>query len=84
MGDVNYMRFSTAEFKNRCERARELMGKADLKGLFITEGGSFTYFTGGTRDFSFSRPTILLLPRDGDPIALIQHFPRKTGSERSG
>ena len=77
MGDINYMRFSTAEFKYRCDRAKELMAQANLKGLFITEGGNFTYFTGGTRDFSFSRPTILLLPREGDPIVLIQHFPQE-------
>lgn len=77
MGDPDYMRFPEAEYQRRYERVRERMAKADLKGLFITEGGNFTYFTGGTRDFSFSRPTFLLLPLEGDPVVLIQHFPQE-------
>jgi len=75
MGILEYMRFPVEEYKGRCDKARELIEKKDLKGLLITEGGNYTYFSGGTRDFSFSRPHTMLLPRKGKPIAIIQHFP---------
>ena len=75
MGVDGYMRFHPEEFVRRCARARELMERNDLAGLFITEGGNYTYFSGGQWDFSFSRPHILLLPRQGDPVAVIQKFP---------
>ena len=75
MGEREYMRFPVEEFERRCDKARELMGQKNLNGLFITEGGNYTYFSGGTRDFSFSRPHTMLLPRDGNPVAIIQRFP---------
>ena len=75
MGIPEYMRFPVEEYRRRCDKARELMGKKGLEGLFITEGGNYTYFSGGTRDFSFSRPHTMLLPRKGAPVAIIQRFP---------
>lgn len=75
MGIPDYMRFPEKEFIDRCEKARELIIKKNLKGLFITEGGNHTYFSGGTRDFSHSRPHVMLLPRHGEPVAIIQRFP---------
>ncbi len=75
MGVPEYMRFPVEEYQRRCDKARELMEKKDLQGLFITEGGNYTYFSGGTRDFSFSRPHAMLLPRKGEPVAIIQRFP---------
>ncbi|GAG29962.1 unnamed protein product, partial [marine sediment metagenome] len=75
MGVLEYMRFPAEEYKRRCDKARELVKKKGLKGLFITEGGNYTYFSGGTRDFSFSRPHTMLLPQKGEPIAIIQRFP---------
>ncbi len=75
MGIAKYMRFPPEEFERRCARARQLMERNDLAGLFITEGGNYTYFSGGQRDFSFSRPHILLLPRQGEPVAVVQKFP---------
>ncbi|GAJ00287.1 unnamed protein product, partial [marine sediment metagenome] len=75
MGIPEYMRFPAEEYKRRCEQARELMEKKNLNGLLITEGGNYTYFSGGTRDFSFSRPHTMLLPQKGNPVAIIQRFP---------
>lgn len=75
MGSIEYMHFSEKEYRERCEKARELMKKKNLKGLFITEGGNYTYFSGGTRDFSHSRPHVMLLPFHGEPTAIIQRFP---------
>jgi len=75
MGVPEYMHFPVEEYRRRCDKARELVEKKSLSGLFITEGGNYTYFSGGTRDFSFSRPHTMLLPRKGEPIAVIQRFP---------
>lgn len=77
MGIPEYMRFPVAEYERRCDRARELMQKKNLSGLFITEGANYTYFSGGARDFSYARPTLMLLPRDGDPVVLGQRFPEE-------
>lgn len=77
MGIPKYMRFPSAEYERRCDRARELMGKENLGGLFITEGANYTYFSGGTKDFSYARPTLMLLPRNGDPVVLGQRFPEE-------
>ncbi len=54
MGVAEYMRFPVEEYKMRCDKVRELMTGNNLNGLFITEGGNYTYFSGGGRDFSFS------------------------------
>ncbi len=75
MGNAAYMRFTINEYKSRYERVQRKLDEKNLDGLFITEGGNFTYFSGGTRDFSYSRPHILLLPRKGEPIAVVQNFP---------
>ena len=75
MGVPEYMRFPVEEYQGRYDKARELVEKKNLNGLFITEGGNYTYFSGGNRDFSLSRPHTMLLPRKGNPIAVIQRFP---------
>ncbi len=77
MGDPQYMRFPVEEYKMRFDKAREWMGKNNLDGLFITEGQNYTYFSGGGRDTAMARPHTLLLPRKGDPVAIIQRFPAK-------
>ena len=81
MGVPEYMRFPAEEYKRRCDKARELMEKTNLTGLFITEGGNYTYFSGGTRDSAFSRPHAMLLPRKGDPV-VIAHFLRGERGKR--
>jgi len=68
MGIPEYMDFPEAEYKRRYSKAQELMDRNGLSGLLITEGGIYTYFSGGTRDFSFSRPHTLLLPLNGEPV----------------
>ena len=74
MGIPEYMDFPEAEYKRRYSKAQELMGERGLNGLLITEGGNYTYFSGGTRDFSFSRPHTLLLPLNGEPVVIIQRL----------
>ena len=76
MGDPQYMRFPIEEYQARCNKARELMEKKGLKGLFITGFNNFTYFTGG-KCFSTmnARPSTMVFPCKGDPVAIIQRFP---------
>ncbi len=69
-----YKRFPKAEYENRWERARQRMAAEGLDALFITEAGNFTYFSGGHGDFSFSRPTIMILPQKGDPVLIVHDF----------
>jgi len=75
MGDPGYMRFPVEEYQVRCNKARELMEKKGLKGILISDGMNYTYFSGGNRDFSYSRPQVMLLAPKGDPMAFIQLFP---------
>jgi Xaa-Pro aminopeptidase len=75
MGIPEYMRFPLEEYERRFEKAREFLEEKELKGLFISEGGNYTYFSGASRDNSYARPHIMLLPRKGDPVAIIQRFP---------
>ena len=74
MGVIEYMRFPMEEYHQRYAKAQAWMEKKNLTGLFITEGSNYTYFSGATRDFSFSRPHTLLLPRRGDPTAIVQRL----------
>ncbi len=75
MGDSQYMRFPVEEYQARCNKARELMEKKGLKGIFISDGMNYTYFSGGNKDFSYSRPQVMLLPPKGEPMAFTQLFP---------
>ena len=77
MGTPEYMKFPVKEYEERCNRVRELMGKENLKGLFITEGTNFSYFSGGTRRMDHSRPVFMLLPLEGDPVVLVHKFPEE-------
>ncbi|MFQ5914660.1 MAG: M24 family metallopeptidase [Nitrospinota bacterium] len=71
---VDYHRFPKSEYENRWENARHRMAEARLDALLITEKANYVYFCGANPDFSFSRPTIFILPRSGDPICVVQHF----------
>ncbi len=83
MSVPEYMRFPVEEYKRRHGKARDMMEKTGLKGLFITEGGNYTYFSGGTRDFSFSRPHTMLLPQKGDPVIVIHRLYSAIGKKEN-
>ena len=69
-----YKRFPRSEYEDRWQRARERMAAERLDALFITEAGNYTYFSGGHGDFSFSRPTIMVLPLKGSPVLIVHDF----------
>jgi Xaa-Pro dipeptidase len=67
-------RFPKIEYEKRWEGAGKGMTDKGLDALLITGAGNFTYFSGGHGDFSFSRPTFMLLPREGEPVVLVHDF----------
>ncbi len=75
--------FPEQEYKARWGRARELMGEEGLDGLLITEGNNFSYLASGIKEHSTSRPNVLILPREGEPLALVHWFPRESRREES-
>jgi Xaa-Pro aminopeptidase len=65
--------FQTTEFKARLTSAQSRMNAADLDAILLTTEPDIRYFTGYLTRFweSPCRPWFLVLPRSGDPIAVI-------------
>ena len=65
--------FEIAEFKARLTRAQSRMDAAGLDAILLTTEPDIRYFTGYLTRFweSPCRPWFLVLPRSGDPIAII-------------
>ena len=65
--------FEIAEFKARLIRAQSRMDAAGLDAILLTTEPDIRYFTGYLTRFweSPCRPWFLVLPRSGDPIAVI-------------
>ena len=65
--------FIIAEFKARLKRAQARINDADLDAILLTTEPDIRYFTGYLTRFweSPCRPWFLVLPRAGDPIAVI-------------
>lgn len=71
------LEFSGKEYKKRYARAVELMGQTGLSALVVTAEANYNYFS-GFRHFTpwttFTRPVLLIMPRDADPVLLVQRF----------
>lgn len=65
--------FTRTEFENRLERAQAAMTDAGLDGLVVTAPPNVRYFSGFATQFweSPTRPWFLVVPRDGQVIAVI-------------
>jgi len=65
--------FEPAEYRARFGRAQRLMQAAGLDALLLTTPTEFTYFAGFLTRFweSPARPWYLLLPAEGEPVAVI-------------
>ncbi|MBI4280335.1 MAG: aminopeptidase P family protein [Armatimonadetes bacterium] len=61
------------EYRDRWRRARELMDRAGLDALLVTEMHNYWYFTGHhSRQFEHKmRPMLAVVPRDRDPVMII-------------
>jgi Xaa-Pro aminopeptidase len=76
------MEFSIEEYDLRSNKARKLMERDGLDGLFVTGGCSFPiqnfrYFTGvqpreGTTNTT--HPYVFLLPKEGEPIVIVREM----------
>jgi Xaa-Pro aminopeptidase len=65
--------FSHRELRRRIEKAQELLKDARIDCLFMTGDENFHYFTGGagmTHMRSNTRPNIVIVPAEGEPIAI--------------
>lgn len=65
--------FSRAEFGQRVERARQAMTEERLDALLVTSESNYRYLTGFVSQFWLSptRPWYFILPREGEPVAII-------------
>ena len=83
-------RFSNAELVARSDRARTLMDKANLDALLVTgdfsAGMNYYYLSGHLpRDYqlNFSRPHVMVLPREGDAFLLVYAVNEENAREMS-
>jgi len=74
--DAPYAMFSRQEMDRRHARAREGMAARGLDALLITGEENFQYFTGSSASlalhYSLTRPSVLVLPRRGEPVVVTQ------------
>lgn len=74
---LEYALFSLSEMERRYDRARELMRQRQVGVLFVSGEENFQYFTGTTGSIalhhSVTRPSIFILPLEGEPIILTQN-----------
>ena len=75
-GDREFAMFSRAEIERRYARAREEMDRRGIDALFVSGEENFQYFDGTTASValhaSLTRPSVFILPRDGEPIVITQ------------
>lgn len=64
--------FPRSEYEDRWRRARAAMG-ASLDALLVTSEANYRYLSGHHTGFwlSKSRPMMLLLPREAEPVLLL-------------
>jgi Xaa-Pro aminopeptidase len=79
MKDKNdYPLFSRKEMDRRYNRARELMAARRIDALLVTGEENFHYFSGTCASIaihnSVTRPSVLILPMDRDPIIVTQNY----------
>lgn len=74
--NLQYAMFSRGEMDRRYSKARRLMGDQDLDALFISGEENFQYFAGTSASLalhhSLTRPSMFVLPLDGEPMAITQ------------
>lgn len=68
--------FPNDEYEARCRKARTLMAEQGIDALLVTHPTNHLYFTGYRTfaEFSFPRPTVLVLPVGRDPVVVAQDF----------
>jgi Xaa-Pro dipeptidase len=64
---------TSSERESRLQRARELMARDNIAAVCIAGGSTLNYFT-GVRWGNSERPTLLIIPRNGQPFAVTPAF----------
>ena len=81
--------FSPDEYQARWARAQQLMGEKGLDALLVTEEHNYMYFSGHRLPYSRppgsspSRPSAVVLPRNGEPVVIVQLFHHADASRTS-
>jgi len=78
MKALDYKSFPRSEYELRWKRARKLMETEGLDALFITEPLNYHYFSGASPSFSYTRVTIIVFPREGEPVIFTHEFPEES------
>lgn len=68
------LRFSGAEMRGRIARLREAMARDDLDALLLYGTAGAPQEVLYVSDFPVTREAIVLLPREGEPVLLVQYF----------
>lgn len=79
-------KITRAEYESRIDRARALMTEDRLDAIMVTGEPNLPYFSGLESQIAWispSRPWHLIVPRDGDPIAVIPASGVREWSETS-
>lgn len=72
---VDLHKFDAKEYDLRYSKARELMEKKGLDGLLVANLYNCDYFSGASSTSrTFDRPLVFILPRDGEPVLLMNVF----------
>ena len=73
---LEYALFTKAEMESRYARARDHMARLHIDALLISGEENFQYFAGAAaslaRHQSLTRPSIFILPLEGDPTIITQ------------
>jgi Xaa-Pro aminopeptidase len=81
-----YLTFPRSEFERRTQKARELMDGVGMDALLITAEMNYYYFSGhrGHAPWStFTRPLVMILPKESDPVVLVHLFTEPETSSRT-
>lgn len=79
-------KFSRAEYEARIERARAAMTQAKLDAIMVTSQPNLPYFSGAELPIAWESPTRpwhLVVPRDGEPVAVIPYSGEREWRETS-
>ena len=71
--------FPSSEYEARYEALRQLMAENDLEAVIVTNHQNINYFSGITSilagipgGYGNVRPLITVLPKDSDPVVIVQ------------
>ena len=79
-------KFGRAEYQARIERARAAMTEAKLDAIMVTSQPNLPYFAGAELPIAWESPTRpwhLVVPRKGDPVAVIPYSGEREWRETS-